>query len=524
MRRILLGLLIAAAFGSGAAARDLAIGRATEPSSLDPQFALTGNNISTSLHMFDQLVMFDANLAIHPGLAASWTLVNPRTWDIAVRPGVTFQDGSPFTAEDVAFSLERVRRVPNSPAPWTHAIANVKSVEVTGPLAVRVHTNGPAPLLMEEIGAVFMVSAKAARDATSADFNSGRAALGTGPYRFDNWARGDRLGMTANAAYWRGKPEFDHVTLRFMGSDAARMAALLTGEIDVADNVPPADVARLAANPDTRVFATASVRLIYVGLDSGRDVSPFITDENGAAMTKNPLRDARVRRAMSMMINRTALVERVVSGAGVPAGQLVPDGSGGHDTMLKPDALDIAGAKKLLAEAGYPKGFGLTLHTSADRFPGDGAIGQALGQMFARGGLRVNGVNAVPYSVYASEATQRKYSAFVFSFGGFAGNSAEGLRGVLATFDAAKGSGALNRARYSNAAFDAMLDKAQVTFDEGARNALLREAAGIAYGENAMLPLYWLKVNWATRKELSYTPGKGEETTAMATHVATGSR
>ena len=130
--------------------------------------------------------------------------------------------------------------------------------------------------------------------------------------------------MTANAAYWRGKPEFDHLTLRFMGSDAARM--------------------------------------------------------------------------------------------------------------------------------GCPKGFELTLHTSADRFPGDGAIGQALGQMFARGGLRVNGVNAVPYSVYASEATQRKYSAFVFSFGGFAGNSAEGLRGVLATFDAAKGTGALNRARYSNAA------------------------------------------------------------------------
>ena len=508
------------ALAAPADARDLTIGRATEPSSLDPQFALTGNNIATSLHMFDQLVRFDANLAIRPGLAASWTLVDPETWDVALRPGVTFQDGSPFTAEDVAFSLDRIRRVPNSPAPWTHAVGSVRAIEVTGPLSLRVHTNGPAPLLMEEIGAAFMVSAKSAKDATSADFNSGRAMVGTGPYRFDNWARGDRLGMTANPAYWQGRPEFDRVTLRFMGSDAARMAALLTGEIDVADNVPPADVARLAANPDTKVFSTASVRLIYVGLDSDRDISPFVTDEAGAPMARNPLRDPRVRRAMSSMINRAALVERVVSGSGVPAGQLVPEGLGGYDPALKPDPLDVAGARKLLTEAGYPKGFGLTLHTSADRFPGDAAIGQAIGQMFARGGLRVNGVSALPYSVYASEATQRKYSAFVFSFGGFAGNSSEGLRAVLATYDSARGTGALNRARYANPAFDAVLARANGAFDEATRNGLLRDATRIAYGDAAMLPLYWLTVNWATRKDLVYSPNKGETTTAMDTHIA----
>lgn len=520
MRRVSLAVLIAVTLAHGARARDLTIGRATEPSSLDPQFALTGNNIATSLHIFDQLVAFDANLAIRPGLAAAWTLIDPETWEVAIRPRVAFQDGSPLTAGDVAFSLERIRHIANSPAPWTHAIGNVRSVEVTGPLSLRVHTNGPAPLLMEEIGAVFVVSEKAAKDATSADFNSGRATVGTGPYRFDSWARGDRLGMTANAAYWGGRPEFDHVTLRFLGSDAARMAALLTGDIDVADNVPPADVARLESNPDTRVFSTASVRLIYVGLDSERDVSPFVTDEAGAPMTRNPLRDARVRRAMSMMINRTALVERVVSGSGVPAGQIVPEGLGGHEPSLKPDALDVAGAKRLLAEAGYPKGFGLTLQTSTDRFPGDAAVGQAVGQMFARGGLRVNGVSALPYSVYASEATQRKYSAFVFSFGGFAGNSSEGLRAVLGTYDATKGTGALNRARYSNPIFDAALGQAAGMFDEGQRNAKLREATRIAYGDAAMLPLYWLKVNWATRKNLAYAPNKGESTTAMDTHIA----
>jgi len=176
------------------------------------------------------------------------------------------------------------------------------------------------------------------------------------------------------------------------------------------------------------------------------------------------------------MINRPAIVERVLSGAGEATGQIVPDGMGGHDPALRPVALDLAGAKKLLIEAGYPDGFGLTLHGSNNRFPNDSQLAQALGQMFSRGGLRVNGVEVVPYNVYATAATQRKYSLFIFSYGSIGSSALNGLTGVLATYDAAKGTGSLNRARYSNTAFDEVLSRASAEFDEAKRGALLAQA------------------------------------------------
>jgi peptide/nickel transport system substrate-binding protein len=142
-----------------------------------------------------------------------------------------------------------------------------------------------------------------------------------------------------------------------------------------------------------------STRMIYLAMDQGRDDSPFITDKDGAPLKTNPLKDRRVRLGLSKLINRSAIVERVVAGAGEPAGQIVPEGMGGYDPSLQPVPFDPDGAKKLLADAGYPTGFGLTVHGSNNRFPNDSQLTQAIGQMFSRGGLRVNGVEALPYNV-----------------------------------------------------------------------------------------------------------------------------
>ncbi len=229
-------------------------------------------------------------------------------------------------------------------------------------------------------------------------------------------------------------------------------------------------------------------------MDQGRDESPFITDKDGKPMTVNPLKDRRVRQALSKMINRQAIVERVLSGAGEATDQLVPDGMGGYDPTLKPVALDLPGAKNLLTEAGYPDGFGLTLHGSNNRFPNDSQLAQALGQMFSRGGMRVNGVEVVPYNVYAPAATQRKYSLFIFSYGSVASSSLNGLTGVLATYDAARGTGSLNRGRYTNPTFDETLRRASAEFDEAKRGTLLAEATKIAMDDAAILPLYWQKL------------------------------
>ena len=493
-----------------AQAATLTFGRATEQSSIDPQYAQTGNNGATASAMFERLVSFDAQLQLHSGLAVSWRLIDPTTWEIRLRAGVKFHDGSDLTAADVIYSLNRVRNIPHSPAPFSHAVSNVAAVEAVDPLTLRIKTTQPTPLLMEQIGFVFIIPAKLGPDVGIDDFNAGKAAIGTGPYRFRQWVPNDHLTLDANPAWWGGKPTFEKITLKFIPNNATRTAALLSGQVDLIDGVQPADVPRLSTASNTHVFSIPSVRLVYLALDSTRETSPFVTAADGKPLDTNPLREVRVRQALSHMINRVAIVERVLGG-GEPAGQIVPEGQGGYAPDLRPDKFDPQLAKQLLADAGWPDGFGLTIHTSSDRFPGDAQIGQAIGQMFSRGGLHVNGVEALPYAVYAAQATARKYSAFVFTWAGLSSNASEGLRSVLATYDPRTGMGALNRVRWSNPKFDHLLGEAAVEFDENKRNELLADATRVAMQDVALIPLYWIKLYWASRGDITFQPNLGED-------------
>jgi peptide/nickel transport system substrate-binding protein len=501
-------------------AGDLRIGRATEHGSLDPLYSDLGSDVATAENMFESMIRFDSKLRIHPSLATEWTLIDPLTWEIKLRPGVTFHDGSALTAGDVAWSLNRARNIPNSPGPLASFVRPVKEAEIVDPLTLRIHTVSPTPLLMDMIGRIFVLPAKLGASVTNEDFNSGRAMIGTGPYRFKSSAPGDNVVWTAYAGYWGEKPAFDTVTVKFLSNPAARSAALLSGAVDVIEQISPSDIGIFQNRADVTLYDAVSTRVVYVGMDQGRDDSPFITDKDGKPMTVNPLKDRRVRLALSKMINRQAIVERVLSGAGEQTGQLVPDGMGGYDPDLKPVALDLAGAKQLLTDSGYPDGFGLTLHGSNNRFPNDSQLAQALGQMFSRGGMRVNGVEVVPYNVYATAATQRKYSLFIFSYGSVASSSLNGLTGVLATYDAAQGTGSLNRARYSNLAFDDMLRHAAAEFDEAKRSDLLARATRIAMDDAAILPLYWQKLYWAGRKGFVVDADRGEATSVNFIHPA----
>ena len=512
--------LFAAALSNAAPAADLIIGRSTEHSSLDPLFARTNNNYSTSGGMFERLVLNDASNQIQPGLALAWRAVNPTTWEIKLRDKVKFHDGTDFTADDVIFSLERARDVPNSPASFAGAVSGIVEMKALNKLTLQIRTAQPIPQLIEQAGRAFIMSRKAATGLTTADFNAGKGMVGTGPYKFVEWQSGQRLVLKRFPQYWGARPDFENVTLRFIAKDAARAAALLAGDVDLIDNVSPDNVKQLRANDKVKVFSIASTRLIYLALDSDRDQSPFITDAGGKLLDKNPLKDTRVRRAVSLMIDRKAIVERLLEGSGEPAGQMVPQGLGGFDASLTPPKQDMATAKKLLAEAGYANGFGVTLHTSSDRFPRDGDLAQALGQMLSRGGLKVNNVFALPYNVYASAATKREYSAFVFSFGTTTPDSAIGLTTVLATYDKDSGMGTFNRSRYANPQFDAVLKRLLGEFNDAKRNADLREAARIAFNDSAIVPLYWPVIHWAARKGVVYEPRRDEETLAQKAGLA----
>ncbi|WP_216851365.1 ABC transporter substrate-binding protein [Acidisphaera sp. L21] len=527
LRRMFMGAAAASAVAGLARAQgrpstELTFGRATEHSAIDPHFSQTGPNNATASGIFERLVAFTAANQLQPSLAVSWKTLDPLTWEIKLRPGVTFHDGTPFTANDVAYSLDRVRHINRSPAPFTHAVSNVAAAEVVDALTLHVRTPAPTPLLMEQIGLIFIVPAKLGAGVGNDEFNNGKAAIGTGPYRFESWVPNDRATMSANAKWWGGKPDWQRVTLRFIPNNAARLAALLTGEVDLIDSVPPTDAAKLDHNDQVKVFSRATNRIIYLALDTARDDTPFVTGRDGQALPHNPLRDVRVRQAMSEMINRDVIASRLLSGAAVPAGQIVPQGEGGYTAALAPSPLDLKHAKDLLEQAGYPQGFRVTLHSSADRYPGDAQVAQAAGQMFARGGLQVAGVEALPYNVFAPGATDRKYSVFLFGWSSSTGDSSEALRSILATYDPVNGLGALNRTRYSNANFDALLAQASAEFDEAKRNALLADATAVAMHDYAVLPLYWQKAIWAARPGVRFEANESEDSSVLFAHPAGG--
>lgn len=498
-----------------AAAQDLTIARSNEPSSIDPQFSRTGNNQMTGELMFDRLVDFSANLEMSPGLATEWTATDETTWDITLRQGVTFHDGSPLTIEDVIFSLERTDEVPNSPAPFSNNVADIASMEKIDDTTLRIVTKTPAPQLMEAVGQVFIVSRAAAEGAASEDFATGDAAIGTGPYVFESWTPGEVLKIRAYDGYWGEVPEFRDVDIRFITNDAARVAALLAGDVDVIDAVPPTDLPRLEGDDAINVISAASGRVIYLGL-SQRDAFPEVTDLQGNPLPENPFKDARVRKAVSLMIDRQLIVDRVLGGSGVPAGQLVPDVIGGYSADVPADAVDVEQARALLAEAGYPEGFGITIYSSNDRFPGDADLAQALGQMLARGGLTVNGVQTVPYNVYSKAASDGDYSVFVFSLGSSTPSAVPNLSGLLVSYDEAAGTGQFNRVRFSDAAFDEGLAAAMQEFDTETRNAMLADLTTEVFAQMPVVPLYWQKVHWAARDGLTIDGGLSEDTLAQS--------
>jgi len=514
-RRSLLALAALSALPMRARAQapqEIRIGLQTETSSIDPHFALVGANQTIAMHIFDPLIGSDANMRPTAGLT-SFTQSAPDAWDFTIRPGATFHDGTPVTAEDIAFSLERMPKVPGSPAPFIRLASATASMEIIDSTTIRLRTRGPDPSLPLNAMTAYIISKKAALTATTADFNAGRATIGSGPWRFVSWQPGAELRLQRNDAWWGTKPAFPRATLRPIANDAARLTALLAGDVDLIDAVPPNEIPRLTARTDTRIAQSPSSRFIYIALDQANDVSPFVTAKDGSPLTKNPLRDPRVRKALTFAINRDLIVARILNGAATPAGQLVQKGFLGYDPEITPPAFDPERAKRLLTDAGYPDGFRITLHSPNNRYVEDDKTAQAVGQMWARIGIDAR-VEVMPSNVFFTRSGKREFSAFLIGFGSTSGDAYPGLSQVLMTYNATRGIGGLNRARYSNMAFDALMEQARTETGE-LRADLLRKAQGVAFTDDAaILPLHFPNNTWATRAGFAYQPAMEEATLA----------
>lgn len=474
----------------------------TETSSIDPHFAVVGANQVVSSQIFESLLGADQALRPMAGLADSWKLVGDDVWEFHIRPGAMFHDGTPVTAEDVRFSLDRMPHVPGSPAPYVRLAGSTARLEVVSPTVFRLHTKGFDPSVPLNAITAFIVSAKAAANAASSDFNSGKAAIGSGPWRFVEWKPGERLVLEA------ARPDlaYGRAVIRPIANDAARVAALLSGDLDLIDSVPPDDVEKLRGTASVKLWTAPSSRLIYIGLDQEHDSSPQITGADGKPLPSNPLKDVRVRQALNMAVNRGLIVDRILHGAGRATGQLVPEGFVGYDPGIKPVAYDIAGAKKLLAEAGYPQGFKMVLTSPNNRYVQDDKTAQAVAQMWTRAGVATS-VDVLPSNAFFARAAKREFASFLIGFGSSAGDSFTGMSQVVHSYDEAHGLGSLNRFRFADPAVDAALEASQTTHDPEARAAALRDAARIAFvKDSAMVLLHFPDNVWATRAGLTYQP------------------
>jgi peptide/nickel transport system substrate-binding protein len=521
MRRLVIaGWLAAAAVvaslspAGSVQAQELKIAMAADVTSIDPHFFNLFPNNNIAEHIFDKLVQMDPDSRMIPGLATSWKPIDAKTWEFKLRRGVKFHDGSELTAEDVAFSINRVPTVPNSPGPFSAYTKAIVGIDIVDPYTIRFRTAAPHPLMPNDMSTIYIVSKKVATGASTEDFNSGKATIGSGRYKFVRYANGDRVELVRNDAYWGDKPGYEKVQFKIIKNEAARMAALLSGDVDAIEQPPTADLARLKKDPQFTLTSKISHRVIYFNFDHLSRSSPFITGKDGKPLDKNPLQDVRVRRAISKAINRPAIAERVMEGQAIPSGQLVSEKLFGHNPALKAEVYDPEGAKKLLAEAGYQDGFNLTIHGPAGRYVNDEKIVQAVAQMLARVGIAAK-VETAPMGPYSGRASKQEFSFHMVGWGASTGEASSPLRSLLATFNRDKGLGAVNWGRYSNPKVDYLIEQALQQVDDENRKVMLQRATELSMQDLGLMPIHFQFTMWATKKSVQYTPRTDEYTLAF---------
>jgi peptide/nickel transport system substrate-binding protein len=510
-----MSLLVVCLQGAGnACAQELKIGLSSSPSAIDPHFFNNDAISALCSHIYEPLIALDADGKLLPTLAVSWRALSDTTWEFKLRKGVRFHDGSEFTAEDVVFSLDRPATIANSPSSFTTYTKAIIGKKIVDSHTIVLTTAAPAPLLPNDLTRIFIVSRQSAEKASTDDFNQGKVESGSGPFKLVKFSKGEALQVARFDGYWGAKPAWAAVTLKFLPTDPARMAALLSSDVQLIENVQANLVAPFRANKDLSVFEKMSNRFMFLYTDH-RDRSPFVTDKAGKPLDRNPLKDVRVREAISKLIDRTTLTDKVLDKLGVPNANPAPPGMFGHNPNLKPEALDVAGARRLLTEAGYPDGFGITLFGPNDRFINDEQVLQAIGQMLTKGGIATK-VQTQPMASYIPKAAKKELGFGLLGWGVGGGEPSSPLRGVLATEDKDKGLGASNWSSYSSARYDAVLVEALRTVDDRKRDKLFQEAAEIAIKKDfAIIPLYNQVATWAARKGISYAPRADEATLAQ---------
>lgn len=498
----------AATFGLPHVARaqssTLRCGLKLSPTSMDPHFRLSGEQtILRSLHA--RFVGMTPDGKPEPSIAESWRTIGDGTvWEFRLRADAKFSDGSPITAEDVAYSLARVPTITGSAGAYHIFVRAITGTEVKDARTIHIRTAQPYPFMVEDMTEIAVLSRTLGPDLKTSDFNAKNVRVFSGAYSLADYRFGEFLEVRRNPHWYGAAPAFETVHFKVISSDASRMAALLSGDVQAVDEVAVPDIARLRRDANLTVTQAAGMRVMYIAMDTDRDVTPFVRDANGQPMTRNPLKDARVRQALSLALNRQAIVDRVMEGAATVASNLLPEGTPGTSAALRPVTQDLDRARRLLAEAGYPNGFQITIHATNDRYPNDEKVAQAIAQFWTRMGVRTE-VQTMPNATYFPAAARQTFSVMAAQYG--ADNVSYAYRALVHAFDRDRGLGTANRTRHASPRADAIVAQALVEMDETKRNAMFAQAADIAIGEEAIIHMvYHPAYVYAARRPLTVTP------------------
>ncbi|MEY4653097.1 MAG: hypothetical protein RI884_1678 [Pseudomonadota bacterium] len=504
IRTLRMALIAAAAAASlGAVAQTVRIANQGDALSMDPHSLNESLQLSVTGNVYEPLVGRNKDLSLAPMLATAWKQPSPTVWRFELRKNVQFHDGTPFTADDVIFTFARAAGEGSDMRSYTNDIKEVRKINDH---VVEIETKAPFPILPDVISLVYIMSKKwsEANQATrpvdrrkgienAASFR----ANGTGPFRVRERQPNVRTTFSRNGNYW-GKIEGNVTEVIYtpIGNDATRVAALLSGEVDVMEPVPVQDVARVNASPSVRAITGPELRTIFLGMDQKRDELQYSNVKG-----KNPFKDKRVRQAFYQAIDIEGIKRTVMRGASNPTALMVGPGINGFAQDLNTRLpYNVDAAKKLLADAGYPNGFEVSLNCPNDRYVNDGQICEAVAANLARVGVKINLV-AETKGTYFPKVLRRDTSFYMLGWTPGTYDAHNALNALMRCVDD-KGTGQFNLGSYCNPKVDELTQKIQSETDKAKRDAMIKEAFKLHSEDIGHLPLHQQALAWGVSRKV----------------------
>ena len=501
----LVAAALAAALSLGVAqAATVRIANQGDALSMDPHSLNESLQLSVTNNVYESLVGVSKDLTFEPGLAVSWKQTAPTVWRFELRKNVRFHDDTPFTADDVVFSLNRAAGEGSDMRSNTN---DIKEIRKLGSHTVEIETKAPFPILPNVLSTVYIMSKKWCEENQATRPVDRRKGIenaasfranGTGPYRLRERQPNVRTTFVRNGNYW-GKIEgnVDEVIFSVISNDPTRVAALLSGEIDIMEPVPVQDVPRINSGANTRALVAPELRTIFLGMDQKRDELLY-----SSVKGKNPFKDKRVRQAFYQAIDIEGIKRTVMRGASNNSGLMVGPGVNGYNAELnKRLPFDPEASKKLLTDAGYPTGFSVDMNCPNDRYVNDGQICEAVAANLARVGVKVN-LKAETKGTYFPKILRRDTSFYLLGWTPSTYDAHNALNALMRCVDD-KGTGQFNLGAYCNPKVDELTVKIQSETDQTKRNAMIREAFELHSADIGHLPLHQQALAWGTSKKVT---------------------